>query len=162
SGLRIVGAALFAAFTAIVTNYLVRAQLGGALEVRRLPEGGHVVICGLGSIGFRVVEEVRGLDERVVVSERARGDRLVSRVRGLGAPVLLGDATVREVLRQAHSPSARAVIAATPSDLINLEIGLLARELNPGQRVVLCLADADLAQSLREAADIRLSLSVPG
>src|SRR5262249_38693214 len=57
SGLRIAGAALTAAFTAIVTQYLLRARLGGALEVRRIPEGGHVVVCGLGNLGFRVVEE---------------------------------------------------------------------------------------------------------
>ena len=66
-----------------------------------------------------------------------------------------------EVLRQAHSRSARTVVAATTNDLINLEIALLAHELNPQQRVVLCLADASLAQSLREAANIRFSLSVP-
>jgi Trk K+ transport system NAD-binding subunit len=162
ASLRVLGAALIAAFTAIVTNYLVRAQLGGALEVRRLPEGGHVILCGLGSIGFRVVEELLGLNQRVVVIERAGDNALVSTCRRLGAPVLLGDATVREVLRQAHSPSARAVVAATTNDLANLEIALLARELNPKLRVVLCLTDADLARSLREAADIRLSLSVPG
>src|SRR5207247_7126597 len=39
--LRLAGAALTAAFTAILTNYLVRAHLGGALEVRRIPDGGH-------------------------------------------------------------------------------------------------------------------------
>src|SRR5262249_55582379 len=93
AGLRIVGAALIAAFTAIVTNCLVRAQLGGALEVRRLPEGGHVVVCGLGSIGFRVVEELIGSEERVVVIERARDNPLISTARRLGSPVLIGDAT---------------------------------------------------------------------
>jgi len=44
--LRLLGAALIAAFTAILTNYLVRASLGGALEVRRIPDGGHVIVCG--------------------------------------------------------------------------------------------------------------------
>ena len=37
SVLRILGAALMAAFTAILTNYLVRASLGIALEVRAFP-----------------------------------------------------------------------------------------------------------------------------
>src|SRR5262249_25942117 len=37
----------------------------------------------------------------------------------------------------------------------------LARELNPQQRVVLRLSDPQLAQTLREAARIRLGLSVP-
>jgi Trk K+ transport system NAD-binding subunit len=159
--LRILGAALTAAFTAIVTNYLLRARLGGALEVRRLPDGGHVIICGLGNIGFRVVQELIQSETRVVAIERSGDNPFVTTARRLGAPVLVGDATVREVLRQAHAPTSRAVVAATTNDLVNLEIALLVRELNPQQRVVLCLADASLAESLREAASVRLSLSVP-
>ncbi len=161
SGLRILGAALTAAFTAIVTNYLLRAQLGGALEVRRIPDSGHIIVCGLGNVGFRVVEDLIEAGEQVVVIEVAGQNPLVTTARRLGAPVILADATVREVLRQAHAPTARAVVAATTNDLVNLEIALLARELNPKQRVVPCLADAHLAQSLRDAANIRLTVSVP-
>lgn len=161
SVLRILGAALTAAFTAIVTNYLLRARLGGALEVRRIPEGGHVVVCGLGNIGFRVVEELISYGERVVVLELTRDSRFVTTARRLGVPVIHGDATVREVLRQANAPSARAVIAVTSNDLVNLEIALMVRELNEKPRVVLRLSDPALAQTLRDAADIRLALSVP-
>src|SRR5262249_20571559 len=70
SCLRIIGAVLLAAFTAIVTNSLLRARLGGALEVRRVPESGHIVVCGLGTIGFRVVDELLRFGERVVVVEK--------------------------------------------------------------------------------------------
>ena len=55
--LRIIGAAMMAVFTAILTNYLIRASLGGALEVRRIPDSGHFITVGLGAIGYRVVEE---------------------------------------------------------------------------------------------------------
>jgi Trk K+ transport system NAD-binding subunit len=161
SVLRIAGAALTAAFTAIVTNYLLRARLGGALEVRRIPDGGHVIVCGLGNVGFRVVEELLGYGERVVVVELSRDGRFVTTTRRLGVPVIIGDATVREVLRQAHSPTARAVVAVTNNDLVNLEVALLARDLNPAQRVVLRLTDPHLAETLREAANVRLALSVP-
>ena len=40
-----------------------------------------------------------------------------------------------------------------------LEIALLVREVNPQQRVVLRMADPHLAQTLREAANVRLALS---
>jgi Trk K+ transport system NAD-binding subunit len=159
--LRISGAALMAAFTAIVTSFLVRARLRAALEVRRVPDGGHLIVCGLGNVGFRVVEELVGYGERVVVLELNRDGRFVSTARRLGAAVIHGDATVREVLRQAHASTARAVIAATENDLANLEIALLVRDLSPAQRVVVRLSDPALAQTLRAAADIRLALSVP-
>jgi Trk K+ transport system NAD-binding subunit len=161
SALRIFGAALTAVFTAIITNYFLRARLGGALEVRRIPDGGHIVICGLGNIGFRVMEHLLEYDERVVVIEQQRDSRFLATARRLGVAVIVGDATVMQVLRQAHAATARAVVAATDNELANLEIGLLARELSPRQRVVLRLNDANLAQTLREAANIRLALSIP-
>jgi Trk K+ transport system NAD-binding subunit len=159
--LRIAGAALLAAFTAILTNYLLRARLGGALEVRRIPESGHLIICGLGPIGFRVVEELLRFGEPVVVIERDAGNRFVRAARQLGVPVIIGDAAVRGVLQEARAAASRAVIAATEDDLTNLAIALLVRELHECHRVVLLMSDPDLARMLREAADIRYALSVP-
>jgi len=161
STLRLVGLALTAAFTAILTNYLVRAHLGGALEVRRIPDGGHIVVCGIGNVGFRVVEELLSQGEKVVAIERMRDNAFIATARRQGVPVIIGDATLREVLKQARAGTARAVVAATSKELINLEIGLLVRELNPKQRVVLLLVDPQLAQTVRQAADVRLAVSVP-
>jgi Trk K+ transport system NAD-binding subunit len=81
SGLRLVGMALVAAFTAIFTNYLVRANLGGALEVRRIPDSGHFIVCGLGNIGYRVVEELLRQGEPVVAIERARDNPFIATAR---------------------------------------------------------------------------------
>ena len=161
SVLRVVGAALTAAFTAIVTNYLLRARLGGALEVHRIPDSGHIIVCGLGNVGFRVVQELHRQGERVVAIERTRDSPFIPTARRLGVAVIIGDATVAEVLRQAHADQAKAVVAATSNELINLETALLARDLNPHQRVVLRLIDPNLAQTLREAANVRLAVSIP-
>jgi len=159
--LRLLGAALIAAFTAIVTNYLLRARLAGALEFRRIPDSGHVIVCGLGNFGFRVVEELLRCEERVVVIEMAKDSRFVSTARRLGVPVLIGDATLTAVLQQAHAVQARAVMATTSDDLVNLEIALMVRELKPTQRVVLNMTEPHLAQMLRESANVRLALSIP-
>ncbi len=161
SALRIFGAVLLAAFTAIFTNFLLRARLGGALEVRRIPDSGHFVVCGLGNVGYRIVEELLQANERVVVVERSRDNPFIGMCRRLGAAVIVGDAVVAEALRQARAGTSRAVVATTPDDLANLEIALLARQLNPKQRVVVRLADDALAQTLREVVNVRLALSLP-
>ena len=161
SFLRVFGAVLTAAFTAIVTNFLLRARLGGALEIRRIPDSGHIVVCGLGNVGFRVVEELLKCQERVVVLERSRDNPFIGTCRRLGAAVIIGDSVVPEVLRQARVGTSRAVVAATSDDLVNLEVALLVRELNPKQRVVVRLADDALAETLREVVDVRLALSLP-
>jgi Trk K+ transport system NAD-binding subunit len=161
SALRIAGVALIASFTAIFTNYLLRARLSGALEVRRIPDSGHVVVCGLGNLGFRVVEELLQCGERVVVIEQERDSRFMAAARRLGIAIIVADATVLEVLRQAHVATARAVVAATNDELINLEVALLTRELNPQSRVVLRVSDPTLGDTLRDAANIRYALSIP-
>ena len=136
SVLKIAGAALVAAFTAIFTQYLIRAKLGGALEVRRVPDGGHVVVCGLGNVGYRIVNELIEMGERVVAIDRVADNPFIATVRRKGVPTFVGDATLPDVLKQAHAGTAKAVIAATSSELANLEIALLSREINPQQRVV--------------------------
>jgi Trk K+ transport system NAD-binding subunit len=161
SGLRLVGTALIAAFTAIFTNYLVRANLGGALEIRRIPESGHVIVCGLGNVGFRVAEELIRQGERVVAIERRRDNPFISTARRLGVAVIVADAGVPEVLRQAHAAQARALVVATDQELVNLEVALLARDVNPQQRVIVRLTDPHLAQTLRAAANVRLAMSIP-
>ncbi len=159
--LRLAGAALLAAFTAILTNYLVRAQLKGALEVRRIPEGGHFVVCGLGNVGFRVVEELLQAGEKVAIIEKSATSGFITAARRKRAAVMVSDARVADVLKAAHAGAAKAVIAATDNELANVEIALLTREINPTQRVVLRLTDTRLAQTLREAAHIRLAVSIP-
>jgi Trk K+ transport system NAD-binding subunit len=161
SVLKVAGAALLAGFTAIFTNYLLRARLGGALEVRKIPDGGHLVVCGLGNIGFRCVEELVRMGRPVVAVERVNDNPFAATVRRMGVPVIIGDATVAEVLRQARADTARAVIAASSSELANLEIALLVRQVKPDQRVVVRLNDPDFAEAVREAANIRLAMSVP-
>jgi len=161
SVLKLLGAALIAAFTAIFTNYLLKAKLGGAFEMRRIPDAGHVVVCGLGNIGFRCVEHLLKLDCQVVVIDRNADNPFVATVRRMGAAVLVGDATVQEVLKQAGAIRARAIIAATSSELANLEIALLVRELNADQRVVVRLADPDFAEAMRDAAELKYAMSTP-
>jgi Trk K+ transport system NAD-binding subunit len=161
SALRLVGTGLTAAFTAILTNYLIRANLGGALEIRRIPESGHIIVCGLGNVGFRVVEELLAQGEQVVAIENNPNSPFIPTARRLGAAVIVGSAAMIEVLKQARVTTARSVVAAISNELLNLEIALLVREIAPRQRVVLRLIDPHLAMTLRQAANIRLAFSIP-
>jgi Trk K+ transport system NAD-binding subunit len=161
SVLKLLGAALIAAFTAILTQYLIRAKLGGALEIRWVPDGGHVVVCGLGNVGYRLVTELTAMGERVVAIDRQGDGPFIATIRRNGVPTFVGDATVADMLRQVRAAEAKAIIAATSSELANLEIALLVREMNPTARVVVRLSDPQFAEAVREAADVRLALALP-
>ena len=159
--LKLAGAALVAAFTAVLTQYLVRAKLAGALEARKIPDGGHVVVCGLGNVGFRCLEELKRQGVPAVAIDRDPQATFAATVRRMGTAVVAGDATMPAVLSQARAATARAVIAATASELANLEIALLVREQNPQSRVVVRLTDPDFADAVRLATGLTLAAAVP-
>ena len=73
--------------------------------MRRIPDSGHIVVIGLGNIGYRVVEELLRQGERVVVlARRSTTNPFMATARRQGAAVVNGDATLVEVLRQANVP----------------------------------------------------------
>ena len=159
--LRIIGITLTAAFTAILTRFLLNARFGDLFASRKMPDKGHVVICGLGTVGFRVLEELIKLGHQVVVLERVEGSRFVAAARRLGAIVQIGDGTLGEALTQTRVGTARAFIAATSNELANIEMALQVRHLHPSQRVVVRLDDPNLADTLRAATGLRYTLALP-
>ncbi len=109
----------------------------------------HVVLIGLGHLGFRVVKKLVELDQDVVVIERAPEADLLSNVRALGVPVLEEDGTRETVLSSAGIARARAVVLCTQNDSLNLRMALKARSLNPKIEVVMRIFDDDFASSLQ-------------
>src|SRR5829696_572916 len=138
-GLMLVGAASFAILFALIADAVVSARLTRVLGTlpRRLTD--HVVVCGLGNIGYRVVEQLVRLDVPVVAAELQETNRFLPAVRRLGAPVLIADIRLTDTLQALHVDDARSVVVVTSSDLVNLEAALNAHQLNPELRVVLRL-----------------------
>jgi voltage-gated potassium channel len=108
----------------------------------------HVVLIGLGHLGYRVVKKLTELDQDVVVIERSPEPDLLHNVRALGVPVLEEDGTRENVLVSAGIPRARAIILCTQNDSLNLRMALKARNLNPKIEVVIRIFDDEFASSL--------------
>jgi voltage-gated potassium channel len=120
---------------------------------------GHVVVCGLGTVGFRVVEELVALDEQVFVIERNGDGEFIPRARELGVEVLVGDARTENYMRSLNIATARAVIIVTDDDLANLEIAMDVREIRADVPIIVRLFDQRLAQKVRQTMGIQVSLS---
>jgi len=119
----------------------------------------HIVICGLGRIGYRVVKELLRLGEEIVGIEQDTADPFLEEIRQMNVPVLLGDARQREMLEKARVGEASAIVVCTQDDLTNLDIALDARELNPGIKVVLRMFDSQLAQKVQHGFGIHTAFS---
>ncbi|HEX4396741.1 MAG TPA: NAD-binding protein, partial [Trebonia sp.] len=153
--LMMTGALFVAVFFALVTNVLVSRRIEESLGRRKITGlHGHVLVIGLGTVGLRVVQQLHAAGRDVVVVEMDEHNRHLGQVRALGVPVVIGDATLPEVLGSVRLPAASAIAVVTSDDLANLETGLAVRDqLGPRWEttpVVLRIFDPQLAHSVRE------------
>ncbi|HEV8649194.1 MAG TPA: NAD-binding protein [Actinomycetes bacterium] len=144
---------------ALLTDAIVSARLARAHDPIPRHLSDHVVVCGLGNIGYRVVEQLAPLDVPVVAVELDGSNRFLPAMRRLGVPVLAGDIRLRDTLQALHVASARSIVVVTSSDIVNLEAALNARALRPDLRVVLRLYDSDLAARVERGFDFHSSRS---
>jgi len=119
----------------------------------------HIVVCGLGRIGYRVVSELLNLGEQVIGIERNTEGSFLEKIRQMNMPVLLGDARQREMLESAQVQQASAIVVCTQDDLTNLDIALDARDLNPDIKVVLRMFDEQLAEKIKRGFGIHTTFS---
>jgi voltage-gated potassium channel len=105
----------------------------------------HIVVIGVGKVGYQVIKGLLELRESVVAIEQASGSLLLGELFDKGVPVVSGNARMASTLEQANVRQARAVIVATSDDLTNLDAAITARELNPRAQIVIRLFDETLA-----------------
>jgi Trk K+ transport system NAD-binding subunit len=158
--LMLLGAAALAVFYALIADAIVGARLARALggPPRRMHD--HIVVCGLGNIGYRIVDELARRGIPVVAVEIQESGRFLPAARRLGVPVIAADARLIQTLQTLNLAEARCLIAATADDVANLETALNARALNPDLRAALRLFDPDLAARVERAFGVHISRSV--
>jgi voltage-gated potassium channel Kch len=119
--------------------------------------GGHVIVCGLGRKGVRLVEQLRQQRKRVVVIEPDEQNHDLRHCRGLGAIVLVGRADDPWTLRKASVHRASTLISVAGDDGVNIETAVRAHDLNR-QRTdgslccVIHVSDPDLQGILKQHA----------
>jgi Trk K+ transport system NAD-binding subunit len=127
------------------------------------PEFNRVIVCGLGKVGYRVVERLSRLNPRPeIVAVYLDDDQssFLERVEGLpGVTTVQGDARDEETLRRAGLDRAYAVAAVTSDDLTNLQTALAARSLRPDVHVVVRVFSDALAEELNSAFEIHTTYS---
>ncbi len=110
----------------------------------------HIVLVGLGHLGYRVVLKLHEMGEQLVVVELKATTDTVTATQGMGIPVIHDDATRPAALQGANIKDARTIILASQNDAMNLQIALKARSLNPNIQVVIRVFDEDFAHALQE------------
>jgi voltage-gated potassium channel len=119
----------------------------------------HVIVCGVGKLGYRVVLQLLKFGQSVVAIDQDPNKVFIPLVRQMDVPVIFGDGRLREVLHNAGIDRASAIVCCTQDDLANLDIALDAREINPRIKVVLRMFDAELASKIERGFGIHTAFS---
>ncbi len=119
----------------------------------------HIVIVGLDHLGFRIARALHELGESFIAIELKPEADLISQVQNWGVPIIQGDGTKMEVLRNAGVDHARTIIITTNDDTLNLQIAIHARAVNPKIRTIVRLFDDDFAREVREAFGVTAAYS---
>lgn len=146
-------------FAGVTTTAILVAFVADVLLSRRLSQSSgrrrashlhnHVIVVGLGSFGIRVVSDLKAAGFDVAVVERSEDNRYLSAAAELGVPVIFGDATLPQTLEAARIAHARAVAVLTQDDMVNIETGIVLKELSaPGIPIVMRVYDRALGAAV--------------
>jgi hypothetical protein len=139
----------WAGYSALASLFRDRMQQMRIPLMRR-----HVVICGLGRyVGTIFLRHLRDKHIQVVVIEQDVANPNIELCRGMGVPVIIGDAQRSKTLQAAGAHRARRVLAVADDDGVNTQIVAAWRKLpGVGSAHAGCLArisDPDYCSLLR-------------
>lgn len=142
-----------------VGEYILTSNAGQQLRKRRVKRmiermREHVVVCGYGRVGQNAVSALLDSGQTVVVIER--DERLAEQFIEAEIPVIIGDATQDDTLRQAGIESAKGMIVSAGNDSVNLFIVLSARTLNPNLYIVARSVNSENELKMRRAGANRV------
>jgi voltage-gated potassium channel Kch len=143
----------------LTIDQLLKKRIRLALGRRKYNYNNHVVVCGLGRLGYFIVELLLQKKEKVIIIEQNEECRHADYFRQLGAEVYIGDARLAKVLTDVNVTEAKALISVVNNDSVNLEIGLNARTYHPDMRLILRIFDEQMAEKIKEFLNIHLTLS---
>jgi voltage-gated potassium channel len=139
-----------------LTASIIEGELSGIWRIKKMEKkikklNNHYIVCGGGSSGGHVLEELTKNKESVVLIEL--DESIIERHRALNEDLLYvhGDATDDQNLLTAGITNAAGIIISLPSDKDTLYATMTARMLNAKLRIISKAVDYKLAFKLKTA-----------
>lgn len=141
-GMTVAGTIFIGILYAILTERLLAARFQFLKRRPPVPRERHIVLIGLGRVGQRVADLLLDLKHPLVgVSATALESEVPSQI-----PLVTG--AMKDSLTKVNLAKAKSVVVLTDDEVTNLEIGLMARTVNPSCNLVLRTVDQGFAESV--------------
>lgn len=155
----LVGAGVIGICYALLNDFILGTRFRQFWDAAWVPQRHHYVVCGLGGIGMQTVSQLCAQGHEVAIVEPDPNSRFLSTARSLKVPVIQGDANLAVTLKAANIRQARALLAVTSNDTINLEIALTAKGLAPKLPVVVRAQDPHFGSMVQQVFGFEMVLS---
>ena len=145
-------------FASTVTAFIIEGDLRSMLFASRLKKRmkrmkDHVVVCGAGSTGRNVIEELLTTGVPVVAIDTNESElrEIADKFPKAEFTYIVGDATDDDVMAQTGLERARGLVAALSSDKDNLYLTVSGRQTNPSARIVARCAELSHVEKIRRS-----------
>lgn len=145
-------------FASTITAFIIEGDLRNVLFANRLKKRmkrmkDHVVVCGAGSTGRNVIEELLTTGIAVVAIDTHEGElrEIAEKFPKAEFTYIVGDATDDDVMASTNFATARGLVAALSSDKDNLYLTVSARQANPNARIVARCAELSHVEKIKKS-----------
>uniref|UniRef100_A0A832H1N6 Potassium transporter TrkA n=1 Tax=Oscillatoriales cyanobacterium SpSt-402 TaxID=2282168 RepID=A0A832H1N6_9CYAN len=127
---------------ATLTEWVLSTRFQFLRQRSPMPTANHIVLIGLGRVGQQIAALLRDLQQPLVgVSSNPLPIDTLPQL-----PLIIGK--TKDALTQANVATAKSVVVVTDSEVANLEMGLMARAMNPTCNLVLRTTDPLFAENV--------------
>lgn len=130
--LTIIGTIFVGILYALITENLLSSKFELVLNRPPIPNQEHIILVGLGKVGQRVAKVLQEFKESLVAIDFNTD---FDRTNLPNIPLVIGN--LSEALEKANFAKAKSVIITTDNEMLNLEIALTTRNLNPESHLVI-------------------------
>ncbi|MEB3277471.1 MAG: NAD-binding protein [Lyngbya sp.] len=142
-GLTLAGTALVGVLYALLTQALLSARFQLTRKRPPIPQNNHLIVIGLGRVGQRIVALLQEFKQTIVgVTANSQFDSTLLP----SIPLIISN--YAEALSKVNLATARSVVVVTDDEILNLEIALMVRNVNPHCHVVIRTMEQSLSESL--------------
>jgi voltage-gated potassium channel len=152
------GTGVLVYFASTITAFVVEGELKRVLTDSRLRKRikkmkDHIIVCGAGSTGGHIIEELLKTGASVIAIDQNEVELkyLAAKYPKGDYTYLVGDATDDDVMAQANLPTARGMVAALSSDKDNLYLVVAARQSNAHLRIISRCTELSHIEKLKRA-----------
>ncbi|MEI2784048.1 MAG: NAD-binding protein [Candidatus Competibacter sp.] len=129
--LTLTGIALVGLIYGFITEHLLSMQFQFLQRRPSVPKDGHIVILGLGGVGRRVAGILHQLHLPLVgITNQGPDPTIPPQI-----PIVQGK--IADALGKVNLATAKSVVTVTRDDLDNLEVALMAKQVNPRAHLVI-------------------------